>query len=418
MAELKELGAPRVGAPEDMVQWQNGQWFRRTAATTHYSTGPRPQLEWLVRQRVLADPRIELIEGHETVGLTGDSSRVRGVRLRERGAGAEKETRVLEADLVVDASGRSTKAADWLAAIGAEAPHEETLDTGLAYGTRVYRSCGHGRGHRRPRLLHRAQPLPGVRRRDPSPRRRTPPGDPVGAARRRTSHGGGGVRGVREATAAPGGQRVAGAGRAGVPGVRLPEDRQHPAPVRPSGAPTGRLPRHRRRPLHLQPDLWTGHGGRRALRRRPAPGPRRPEAHRDHAAGAARAPRRLAAGLGHLGGRRQEDAGRHRGRGAPGADGQGARLVPAPGAGAGRGRPGRRGALPCGPHPGLPADGAVRPGRGEGRALRAGAGDSRPLRRCAATRRKAGVGGPGCRTVQTPGAAVTMPAAMAAPSAA
>ncbi|MFB7588555.1 FAD-dependent oxidoreductase [Streptomyces sp. NPDC056169] len=140
MAELGELGAPRVGAPSDMVQWQGGRWFRRMPAATHYSTGPRPQLEWLVRQRVLADPRIELIEGHETVGLIGDSSRVRGIRLRERGAGTEKEPRVLEADLVVDASGRSTKAADWLAGIGAEAPHEETLDTGLAYSTRVYRS--------------------------------------------------------------------------------------------------------------------------------------------------------------------------------------------------------------------------------------------------------------------------------------
>ncbi|MEU2076954.1 FAD-dependent monooxygenase [Streptomyces sp. NPDC013489] len=138
--ELTALGAPTVGAPEDMVQWQNGRWFRRTAATTRHYTGPRPQLEWLVRQRVLADPRIELVEGTETVGLTGDSSRVRGVRLRERGTGADKETRTLAADLVVDASGRSTKAADWLAGIGAEAPHEETLDTGLAYGTRVYRA--------------------------------------------------------------------------------------------------------------------------------------------------------------------------------------------------------------------------------------------------------------------------------------
>ncbi|MEF9881237.1 FAD-dependent oxidoreductase [Streptomyces sp. P9-A4] len=138
--ELRELGAPKVGVPEDMVQWQDGQWFRRTPATAHFYTGPRPQLEWLVRQRVLADPRIELVDGTETVGLTGDSARVRGVRLRERGAGAGKETRTLAADLVVDASGRSTKAADWLAGIGAEAPHEETLDTGLAYGTRVYRT--------------------------------------------------------------------------------------------------------------------------------------------------------------------------------------------------------------------------------------------------------------------------------------
>ncbi|MFB7355383.1 NAD(P)/FAD-dependent oxidoreductase [Streptomyces gardneri] len=138
--ELRELGAPKVGVPEDMVQWQNGKWFDRTPPTLHFYAGPRPQLEWLVRQRVFADPRVELVEGHETVGLIGDSSRVRGVRLRERGAGAEKETRVLEADLVVDASGRSTKAPDWLAAIGAEAPHEDTLDTGLAYSTRVYRA--------------------------------------------------------------------------------------------------------------------------------------------------------------------------------------------------------------------------------------------------------------------------------------
>ncbi|MFC8761682.1 FAD-dependent oxidoreductase [Streptomyces sp. NPDC057193] len=140
MDELHALGAPKVGVPEDMVQWQNGQWFRRTAATAHFFTGPRPQLEWLVRQRVLADPRIELVEGTETVGLTGDSSRVRGVRLRERGAGADKQPWTLAADLVVDASGRSTKAADWLADIGAEAPHEEILDTGLAYATRVYRA--------------------------------------------------------------------------------------------------------------------------------------------------------------------------------------------------------------------------------------------------------------------------------------
>lgn len=140
MDELHGLGAPKVGVPQDMVQWQNGHWYVRSEATAYFYTGPRPQLEWLVRQRVAADPRIELVEGTETVGLLGDAARVRGVLVRERGAGTDREPRALEADLVVDASGRSTKAPDWLAAIGAEAPHEETLDTGLAYGTRFYRS--------------------------------------------------------------------------------------------------------------------------------------------------------------------------------------------------------------------------------------------------------------------------------------
>ncbi|MFJ3583185.1 FAD-dependent oxidoreductase [Streptomyces sp. NPDC090127] len=141
MSELRELGAPRVGMPEDMVQWQNGRWFSRHPASVHLFTGPRAQLEWLVRRRVLADPRIRFVEGTETVGLLGDASRVRGVLVRERGAGKERESRSLAADLVVDASGRGTHAPDWLAAIGAEAPHEETIDTGLGYATRVYRAA-------------------------------------------------------------------------------------------------------------------------------------------------------------------------------------------------------------------------------------------------------------------------------------
>ncbi|OKK03615.1 monooxygenase [Streptomyces sp. CB03234] len=137
--ELREQGSPRVGMPEDMVQWQGGCWYRRTPATAYLYTGSRPLVEQVLRRRVLADPRIGTVEGTEAVGLAGDAARVRGVVLRERGAGRNKEPRTLEADLVVDASGRGSRAPDWLAAIGAEPPREEVLDTGLAYATRIYR---------------------------------------------------------------------------------------------------------------------------------------------------------------------------------------------------------------------------------------------------------------------------------------
>lgn len=137
--ELRAAGAPRVGMPSDMVQWQDGRWFRRLPATTYIYTGSRAQLEQLVRTRVLANPAIEVVEATSVVGLSGDASRVRGVLLRERGEGARQEERFLAADLVVDASGRGTKAGQWLAAIGAEAAHEESIDTGLAYASRVYR---------------------------------------------------------------------------------------------------------------------------------------------------------------------------------------------------------------------------------------------------------------------------------------
>lgn len=139
LAELRAAGAPRVGMPSDLVLWQNGRWFRRLPATTHIYTGSRAQLEELVRRRVLANPVIRVEEGTDVVGLLGDVSRVRGVLLRDRSGDARGEQRVLEADLVVDASGSGTKAPQWLTAIGAAVPHEETIDTGLAYASRVYR---------------------------------------------------------------------------------------------------------------------------------------------------------------------------------------------------------------------------------------------------------------------------------------
>ncbi|MGW6909114.1 FAD-dependent oxidoreductase [Streptomyces sp. NPDC054940] len=139
LAELRAAGAPRVGMPSDLVLWQKGRWFRRLPATTHIYTGSRAQLEELVRRRVLANPVISVVEGTDVVGLLGDASRVRGVLLRDRSGDDRGEQRAVEADLVVDASGSGTKAPQWLTAIGAESPHEETIDTGLAYASRIYR---------------------------------------------------------------------------------------------------------------------------------------------------------------------------------------------------------------------------------------------------------------------------------------
>ncbi|KUN22053.1 monooxygenase [Streptomyces antibioticus] len=139
LAELRAAGAPLVGMPSDMVLWQNGRWLRRVAASVHIYTGSRAQLEGLVRRRVLANPAISVEEGADVVGLIGDASRVRGVLVRDRSGDAGAEPRAMEADLVVDASGGGTKAAQWLAGIGAARPHEETIDTGLAYASRVYR---------------------------------------------------------------------------------------------------------------------------------------------------------------------------------------------------------------------------------------------------------------------------------------
>ncbi|WP_078888935.1 FAD-dependent monooxygenase [Streptomyces sclerotialus] len=133
--QLRAAGSPRVGLPADMVQWQE-RWFARLPAMQTIFTGSRAQLEQLVRERVFADAALRVLDGTDVVGLTGDAARVHGVVLRERGNGAR---RVLDADLVVDASGRGSHADRWLTGIGAEPAAEERLDTGLAYASRLYR---------------------------------------------------------------------------------------------------------------------------------------------------------------------------------------------------------------------------------------------------------------------------------------
>ncbi|WP_059011652.1 FAD-dependent oxidoreductase [Streptomyces specialis] len=101
-------------------------------------------LEWQIRERLAAHSRLRLLGGTEAVGLdTGGpaarpgSGRVTGVRVRHRGAGVGA-TSVLAADLVVDASGRGSKAPDWLRELGYGEVAEETITSGIGYASRFY----------------------------------------------------------------------------------------------------------------------------------------------------------------------------------------------------------------------------------------------------------------------------------------
>ncbi|MFI6638099.1 NAD(P)/FAD-dependent oxidoreductase [Streptomyces sp. NPDC050504] len=143
--ELVDGGAHRVGMPDDVVLWQSGGWQRRTEGTAHLVSASRPFTEWLVRRRVLAHERIEVRQSTDAIGLVGDASRVRGVRVRTRdtraaGAAGTADAEVLTADLVVEATGRGSRAPQWLAELGAEPPAEETVDSGLGYATRIFRA--------------------------------------------------------------------------------------------------------------------------------------------------------------------------------------------------------------------------------------------------------------------------------------
>ena len=97
------------GHPQDLVAYQ----------------ASRPFLEGHLLARVRALPTVELVDRCEVVGLvtTAAQDRVTGVRIPHGTVGVEE---TLDADLVVDATGRGGRAAAWLAAIGYDRPPQSS----------------------------------------------------------------------------------------------------------------------------------------------------------------------------------------------------------------------------------------------------------------------------------------------------
>ncbi|MGH3825936.1 MAG: FAD-dependent oxidoreductase [Pseudonocardiaceae bacterium] len=103
----------------------------------------RPFLEGQVRARVRALPGVTFLENSDIAGLTttSDRRRVTGVRCRQSGTGQRSggEAETIAANLVVDATGRSSRTPVWLPEWGYQRPAQDQVTIGLAYSTRTYR---------------------------------------------------------------------------------------------------------------------------------------------------------------------------------------------------------------------------------------------------------------------------------------
>jgi 2-polyprenyl-6-methoxyphenol hydroxylase-like FAD-dependent oxidoreductase len=118
-------------------------WINRNVTLAHGKSGlvgllaSRPVLEGHLRRRLLALPNVRAIDNCAVQGLISDPSRksVTGVRARIDG----KAGQVVNADLVVDATGRGSSSGAWLEELGYQPPINEKVKIGISYLTRMYR---------------------------------------------------------------------------------------------------------------------------------------------------------------------------------------------------------------------------------------------------------------------------------------
>ncbi|WP_159848615.1 NAD(P)/FAD-dependent oxidoreductase [Nocardia sp. CY41] len=134
VADLLSAGAVRVVMGRDLRWLSSAGWMAPHHSPVAFLSLTRSLLDHRVRARVLGDSKVQVIEGTKVIGLLGDNHAVTGVRIRQRG---QTVTEDLPAQLVIDATGRNSAAATWLAQLGCAPLPEIRVDAGCAYSSRL-----------------------------------------------------------------------------------------------------------------------------------------------------------------------------------------------------------------------------------------------------------------------------------------
>jgi flavin-dependent dehydrogenase len=132
-SELRSAGGVVMDAATELTYYEQGTPLADVRAEMPMCCASRPLFEFLVRRRVTdTDGVVIRPECHFTDYLTdADATAVEGVAfVNEAG---DEET--LAADLVVDATGRTSRTPRWLADHGYPSPPVDRVDVDLAYST-------------------------------------------------------------------------------------------------------------------------------------------------------------------------------------------------------------------------------------------------------------------------------------------
>ncbi|MEI3866987.1 FAD-dependent monooxygenase [Microbacterium sp. CCNWLW134] len=131
--EFLRAGAAWYDSPRGIASLSSQGWAARGPSEAWIYGIRRVVLEDALRRKVTEIPQVRIVEG-QVVGLhPGGEDAVRGIVLK--GIGRPH----LHADLVVDASGRTSHASDWLAELGFVPPPEQEIVNTVSYATAVVR---------------------------------------------------------------------------------------------------------------------------------------------------------------------------------------------------------------------------------------------------------------------------------------
>lgn len=138
---LVDAGGLKVDIGTDVEFYDDGVELARSEVERTMYCASRPLFELVVRRQLAAIDGIDFRDGCTFLDYHHDDRRgaIEGIRIRDE----SNETTVLEADLVIDATGRTSRTPDWLAEHGYSKPQLDEVHIDVQYGTvQVQRPTG------------------------------------------------------------------------------------------------------------------------------------------------------------------------------------------------------------------------------------------------------------------------------------
>jgi 2-polyprenyl-6-methoxyphenol hydroxylase-like FAD-dependent oxidoreductase len=137
--QMVRAGCPLTDLAGTVRWYVNGVQLQQVRAGLTNVAARRPVMEAHVRERIQALSNVTFMERYDITGLvtSPDRTRVTGARVQPHGTGGAEQA--LDADLVIDATGRGSRAPVWLEELGYPKVEEQGAKIGLGYASRHYR---------------------------------------------------------------------------------------------------------------------------------------------------------------------------------------------------------------------------------------------------------------------------------------
>jgi 2-polyprenyl-6-methoxyphenol hydroxylase-like FAD-dependent oxidoreductase len=133
---LVARGATRIDWLADCPMMFPSGWAPRFPSQIQAPLCSRNLLEQVIRQRLERNPRVQWATSRTVTQFVSHPQRTAldAVQVKD----AQGKTTELSAQLVIDASGRNSRAPQWLQSLGYPPPPETIIDSGLGYASRWY----------------------------------------------------------------------------------------------------------------------------------------------------------------------------------------------------------------------------------------------------------------------------------------